>query len=644
MTDTATTSASRETRGFQAEVKELLNLMIHSLYSNREIFLRELISNASDACDKLRFEALDHPELFEGDAELVIRIDYDADARTITVTDNGIGMNRDEVIANLGTIAKSGTREFFSQLTGDQQKDAHLIGQFGVGFYSSFIVADKVTVETRRAGEPPAHGVRWVSDGGGEFDIEPIEKPRRGTTITLHLREGQDDLLSGTRLRAIIRKYSDHIVQPIVMKKETWHDGKQQKSDEDETVNQASALWARPKAEITDEQYKEFYKHVGHDFDDPLAWSHARVEGRQEYTELLYIPAHAPFDLWDRTARHGIRLYVRRVFIMDDAEQLLPTYLRFVRGIVDSNDLPLNVSREILQESRDIEAIRAGCTKKVLDLLAHLAANDGDKYKTFWSAFGTVVKEGVGEDFTNKDKIAGLLRFATTHADTADESVSLADYVGRMKPGQDKIYYVTAETFNAARNSPHLEVFRRKGIEVLLLSDRVDEWVVSHVTEFDGKSLASIARGGLDLGGLDDATEKASVEAEAGEFKDFVERIKNALGDRVKDVRVTRRLDESPACLVADEHDVSANLARMLKAAGQRAPASKPILEINPKHPVVKRLRDETRHFDDWASVLFDQALLAEGGQLDDPATFVKRVNQLMLEMGGSAAASSTSA
>ena len=644
MTDTATTSASRETRGFQAEVKELLNLMIHSLYSNREIFLRELISNASDACDKLRFEALDHPELFEGDAELAIRVDYDADARTITVTDNGIGMNRDEVIANLGTIAKSGTREFFSQLTGDQQKDAHLIGQFGVGFYSSFIVADKVTVETRRAGEPPANGVRWVSDGGGEFDIEPTTSPRRGTAITLHLREGQDDLLSGTRLRAIIRKYSDHIVQPIVMKKETWHDGKQQKSDEDETVNQASALWARPKAEITDEQYKEFYKHVGHDFDDPLAWSHARVEGRQEYTELLYIPAHAPFDLWDRTARHGIRLYVRRVFIMDDAEQLLPTYLRFVRGIVDSNDLPLNVSREILQESRDIEAIRAGCTKKVLDLLANLAANDGDKYKTFWSAFGTVVKEGVGEDFTNKDKISGLLRFATTHADTADESVSLADYVGRMKPGQDKIYYVTAETFNAARNSPHLEVFRRKGIEVLLLSDRVDEWVVSHVTEFDGKSLASIARGGLDLGGLDDATEKASVEAEAGEFKDFVERIKNALGDRVKDVRVTRRLDESPACLVADEHDVSANLARMLKAAGQRAPASKPILEINPKHPVVKRLRDETRHFDDWASVLFDQAVLAEGGQLDDPATFVKRVNQLMLEMGGSAAASNTGA
>ena len=635
MTDTATTSASRETRGFQAEVKELLNLMIHSLYSNREIFLRELISNASDACDKLRFEALDNPALFEGDAELAIHVDYDADARTLTVSDNGIGMNRDEVIANLGTIAKSGTREFFSQLTGDQQKDAHLIGQFGVGFYSSFIVADKVTVETRRAGDPPEQGVRWTSDGGGEFDIEPIDRPRRGTAITLHLREGQNDLLSGSRLRSIIRKYSDHIVQPILMKKETWQDDKQVKSDEDETVNQASALWARPKSEITDEQYKEFYKHVGHDFDDPLAWSHARVEGRQEYTELLYIPAHPSFDLWDRTARHGIRLYVRRVFIMDDAEQLLPAYLRFVRGIVDSNDLPLNISREILQESRDIEAIRAGCTKKVLDLLANLAANDKDKYTTFWKAFGSVVKEGVGEDFANKEKIAGLLRFATTHADRPDESVSLADYVARMKTGQDKIYYVTAESFNAARNSPHLEVFRSKGIEVLLLSDRVDEWVVSHVTEFDGKSLVSIARGGLDLGSLDDATEKESVEAEAGEFKEFIDRVKRTLGERVKDVRVTRRLNESPACLVADEHDVSANLARMLKAAGQRPPPSKPILEINPKHPVVTRLKGEVRHFDDWANVLFDQAVLAEGGQLDDPATFVKRVNQLMLEMGG---------
>jgi molecular chaperone HtpG len=633
MTDTATAHA-RETRGFQAEVKQLLNLMIHSLYSNREIFLRELISNASDACDKLRFEALDNPALFESDAELAIHVDYDSQARTITVSDNGVGMNRDEVIANLGTIAKSGTREFFSQLTGDQQKDAHLIGQFGVGFYSSFIVADKVTVRTRRAGDPPANGVVWESDGGGEFDIESLERARRGTEITLHLREGQDDLLSGSKLRSIIRKYSDHIVQPIVMKKEAWKDGAQVKSSDDETVNQASALWARPKADITDEQYREFYKHVGHDFDDPLAWVHARVEGRQEYTELLYVPARAPFDLWDRTARHGIRLYVRRVFIMDDAEQLLPTYLRFIRGIVDSNDLPLNVSREILQESRDIEAIRAGCTKKVLDLLAGIAANDKDKYAKFWSEFGAVVKEGVGEDSANKEKIAALLRFASTHADTADETVSFADYIARMKQGQDKIYYVTAESFNAARNSPHLEIFRTKGIEVLLMSDRVDEWVVSNLSEFDGKSLVSIARGGLDLGGLDDDADKQAVEQDATGLADLLERIRKTLGDRVKDVRVTRRLNESPACLVADEHDVSANLARMLKAAGQRAPASKPILEINPRHPIVVRLKGEASRFDDWANVLFDQALLAEGGQLDDPATFVKRVNQLMLALG----------
>jgi molecular chaperone HtpG len=633
-TDTATAPTSRETRGFQAEVKQLLDLMIHSLYSNREIFLRELISNASDACDKLRFEALDDPALFEDDAELAIRVDYDAAARTITVADNGIGMNRDETITHLGTIAKSGTREFFSRLTGDRQKDAHLIGQFGVGFYSSFIVADKVTVLTRRAGDPPEHGVRWESDGGGEFVVEPLTRERRGTEVTLHLREGQDDLLSGTKLRAIVRKYSDHIVQPIRMRKEEWKEGKQHKTDEDETVNQASALWARAKSDITDEQYKEFYKHVGHDFDDPLAWVHARVEGRQEYTELLYVPAHAPFDLWDRTARHGIRLYVRRVFIMDDAEQLLPSYLRFIRGIVDSNDLPLNVSREILQESRDIEAIRAGCTRKVLDLLATLAANEPDKYRTFWTEFGSVMKEGPGEDFANKERIAGLLRFASTASDTADETVSFADYVGRLKEGQDKIYYVTAESFNAARNSPHLEIFRRKGIEVLLLSDRVDEWLVSHVTEFQGKPLVSVARGGLDLGGLDDAAEKEAVEHDAGEYEDLVDRIRKSLGERVKDVRVTRRLTESPVCLVADEHDMSANLARMLKAAGQRAPASKPILEINPRHPVIAHLRGDERHFDDWTSVLFDQALLAEGGQLDDPATFVKRINQLMLEIG----------
>jgi molecular chaperone HtpG len=627
MNDTAT----RETMGFQAEVRQLLDLMIHSLYSNREIFLRELVSNASDACDKLRFEGLHNPALFEGDGELRIRVDYDAAARTITVSDNGIGMNRDEVIANLGTIAKSGTREFFAQLTGDQQKDAHLIGQFGVGFYSSFIVADRVSVFTRRAGEQPGQGVRWESDGGGEFSIEIAEKASRGTDVTLHLREGQDDLLSGTRLRSIIRRYSDHIVQPILMRKEEWKDGSMQKVAGDETVNQASALWARPRGEITDDEYKAFYKHVGHDFEDPLAWTHARVEGRQDYTLLLYVPSRAPFDLWDRDARHGVKLYVRRVFIMDDAKQLLPAYLRFVRGVVDSSDLPLNVSREILQESKDIETLRAGSTKKVLDLLAGIAENDKDKYAKFWPEFGRVLKEGVGEDFANRDKVARLLRFASTHADTADETVSLADYVGRMKEGQDRIYYVTAESFNAARNSPHLEVFRRKGIEVLLMSDRVDEWVVGHLADFEGKALASVAKGGLDLGKLEDEAERKAGEEQASELAPFLERMRKSLGERVKDVRATRRLTDSPVCLVADEHDVSGNLARMLKAAGQRAPASKPILEINPQHPVVMRVKDEVERFDDWALVLFDQAMLAEGGQLDDPAAFVKRVNELML-------------
>ena len=631
---TASNTANRETMGFQTEVKQLLQLMIHSLYSNREIFLRELVSNASDACDKLRFEGLHNAALFEDDSELAIRIAYDKTARTLTIGDNGIGMNRDEVISNLGTIAKSGTREFFSSLSGDQQKDANLIGQFGVGFYSAFIVADKVVVLTRRAGEHPDQGVRWESDGGGEFDIEMVNKPARGTEITLHLREGQDDLLAGYKLREIIRKYSNHIVQPILMKKEEWKDGVQQISDEDETVNQASALWARSKNDISEDEYKEFYKHVGHDYDEPLAWSHARVEGRQEYTQLLYIPKHAPFDLWDRNARHGIKLYVRRVFIMDDAEQLMPLYLRFVRGVVDSADLPLNVSREILQESKDIEAIRKGCTGKVLGLLADMAEKEPEKYTTFWNEFGRVLKEGVGEDFANKDKIAGLLRFATTHSDTADETVSFADYIARMKEGQDKIYYVSAETFNAAKNSPHLEVFRKKGIEVLLFSERVDEWMLSYLTEFDGKQLASVAKGDLDLGKLEDEAEKKAQEQEADEFKPLVEKIKASLGGRVKEVRVTHRLTDSPACLVADEHDPSGNLARMLKAAGQKVPDSQPILEINPQHPVVLRLKSEEKRFDDWAAVLFDQALLAEGGQLDNPAAFVKRINQLMLEMG----------
>ena len=636
---------SSQTLAFQAEVKQLLHLMIHSLYSNREIFLRELVSNASDACDKLRFEALDNGALYEDDSELKIRIGFDAEARTITIADNGIGMSRDEAIAHLGTIARSGTKEFFGKLTGDQKKDAHLIGQFGVGFYSAFIVADKVTVVSRRAGLPADQGVKWecsmTGDEAGAYTVAQVDKPGRGTEITLHLREGQEDLLSSWKLKSLIRKYSDHIVQPIVMKKEEWNEEqkKQVVTDEDETVNQANALWTRSKNDITDDEYSAFYKHVAHDFEDPLAWTHSRVEGRHEYTNLLYIPKNAPFDLWDRNAKHGIKLYVKRVFIMDDAEKLMPTYLRFVRGVVDSADLPLNVSREILQESKDIDTIRAGCTKKVLTLLESLAnsdeAADKDKYAEFWKAFGKVLKEGVGEDFANKDKIAGLLRFASTKLDTPDEVVSLADYIGRMKEGQDKIYFVTAETFNAAKNSPHLEVFRKKGIEVLLLTDRVDEWVTGNLTEFDGKAMVSVAKGGLDLGALEDEAEKQEVEKAADEYKELVDKMKASLGERVKDVKVTLRLTDSPACLVADEHDLVMNLARILKAAGQNAPVSKPILEINPNHPAVLRLKYEDKHFDDWAAVLFDQALLAEGGTLDDPATFVKRINQLMMAMSG---------
>ncbi len=626
-----------QTLSFQAEVKQLLHLMIHSLYSNREIFLRELISNASDACDKLRFEALDKPELLEGGGELGIRIDFDKAARTLTIVDSGIGMSRDEVITHLGTIAKSGTKEFFSRLTGDQQKDAHLIGQFGVGFYSAFIVADKVTVSTRRAGLAADQAVRWEcamsGDTAGEYSIEAIAREARGTEIVLHLREDQDDLLSGWKLRSIIRKYSDHIAQPIRMRKEEWDQekGEQVLRDEEETVNQASALWARPKSEITDDQYKEFFRHVAHEHDEPLVWSHARVEGRHEYTQLLYIPSHAPFDLWDRNVRHGLKLYVRRVFIMDDAEKLLPFYLRFVRGVVDSNDLPLNVSREILQESKDIDTIRAGCAKKVLSLLEDLAENEKEKYATFWGEFGKALKEGVGEDFANKDRIAKLIRFASTHTDTPEQTVSLADYVARMKEGQDKIYYVTADSFTAAKNSPHLEIFRKKGVEVLLLAERVDEWLVSHLHEFEGKPLVSVARGDLDLGKLEDEAEKKAAEAEAGELKDVIEKLKTSLGERVKEVRITHRLTDSPACVVADETDMGQNLARMLKAAGQDVPVSKPILEINPKHAVVAKLKAGAERFDDWASVLLDQALLAEGGSLEDPAGFVKRVNQLML-------------
>lgn len=633
MTDNAT--GNRETLGFQAEVKQLLQLMIHSLYSNREIFLRELISNASDACDKLRFEGLHNAALFENDSELDIHVSYNKEEKTITIADNGIGMSRDEVINNLGTIAKSGTREFFTRLSGDQQKDANLIGQFGVGFYSAFIVADRVSVLTRRAGEKTDQGVSWESDGGGEFVIEMVDRAPRGTTITLHLREGQEDLLSGTKLRTIIHKYSDHIVQPVLMKKEEWKDNAQQVLDEEETINQALALWARPKNEISENEYKGFYKHVGHDYEDPLAWTHARVEGRQEYTMLLYVPTRAPFDLWEHTASHGVKLYVRRVFIMDDATQLMPHYLRFARGVVDTNNLPLNVSREILQESKDIEAIRSGCTKKLLGLLEDMAGKDPEKYAKFWGVFGNVLKEGVGEDIANKDKIAGLMRLASTHTNSPETVVSLADYIGRMKEGQDKIYYITADTFNAAKNSPHLEVFRKKDIEVLLLTDRVDEWVVGNLPLFDGKPLVSVAKGGLDLGKLENEIDKKDQERDADTFKSLAEKIKASLGDRVKEVRVTNRLTDSPACLVVDVNDINANLARLLKASGQKAPVSQPILEINPRHPVVLRLDAEEDKFDDLASVLFDQALLAEGGQLDDPASFVKRINQLMLEMSG---------
>ncbi|MDP2231171.1 molecular chaperone HtpG [Methylotenera sp.] len=620
----------KESMAFQAEVKQLLQLMIHSLYSNKEIVLRELISNASDAADKLRFEAIANGALFEGDSELKIRVAFDKDARTVTITDNGIGMSREEVIANIGTIAKSGTKEFFNALSGDQAKDANLIGQFGVGFYSAFIIADKVTLTTRRAGATEA--VRWESTGEGDFTLEAAEKSGRGTEVVLHLREGEDEFLSDWKLKTIIRKYSDHITLPIVMKKSEWKEGAEVATDEDETVNKASALWARSKNDITEEEYQEFYKHVSHDFEAPLAYTHSRVEGKQEYISLLYIPGKAPFDLYDRDRRHGIKLYVKRVFIMEDAEKLMPQYLRFVRGVIDTSDLPLNVSREILQSSRDVDAIKAGSVKKVLSLLEDMAENKPEDYTKFYAEFGRVLKEGPGEDFANKDKIASLLRFASTKADSDVQEVSLKDYVARMQPEQDVIYYITADSFAAAQHSPHLEIFRKKGIEVLLMSDRVDEWLLGSLTEFEGKKLQSIAKGDLDLGKLESDTEKEIHKKIEEEAKTLVEKIKNTLGDQVKDVRVTHRLTDSPACLVSDEHDLSGNLARMLKAAGQKAPESKPILEINPTHKLVKRLEAESADavFSDLAFVLFDQALLAEGGTLDDPASFVKRMNSLI--------------
>ncbi|GAB6039643.1 molecular chaperone HtpG [Endothiovibrio diazotrophicus] len=627
--------AHKETLEFQTEVSQLLKLMIHSLYSNKEIFLRELISNASDACDKLRFEGLTDDALFEGDPELRVEVAFDKEARTVTVRDNGIGMNRQEVMDNIGTIAKSGTRQFFESLTGDQAKDAQLIGQFGVGFYSAFIVADKVTLTTRRAGLAAEHGVRWESAGEGSYSLETVDMPSRGTEVVLHLREDATEFAEDYRLRSIIRKYSDHISIPVQMMSHPMPPAEGEEAEEPklETVNSASALWARPKGEISDDEYKEFYKHVGHDFDDPLLWLHNRVEGKQEYTSLLYLPKRAPFDLFDRERRHGIKLYVKRVFIMDDAEQLMPAYLRFVRGVIDSDDLPLNVSREILQHNKLIDGMRSASVKRVLDALEKMAKDDAEQYQSFWNEFGKVLKEGPAEDHGNRERIAKLLRFHSTNAeigaDSGDATVGLDSYIERMKEGQEKIYYVTADSLAAAKSSPHLEVFKKKGIEVLLLTDRVDEWMVSYLTEYEGKSLVSVAKGGLDLGELEDEEEKKAAEEAAEESKDILERMKTVLDGRVKEVRASHRLTDSPACVVLEAHEMAMHMQRLLKEAGHEMPSSLPILEVNPRHPLVERMKseqDEDR-FADWSHILFDQAMLAEGGQLEDPMAFVKRVN-----------------
>ncbi len=624
--------AHKETLGFQAEVKQLLDLMIHSLYSNKEIFLRELISNASDAIDHLRFATLSDETLHENSAELKIHVAYDKDARTITVSDNGIGMNREEVVENIGTIAKSGTREFFQSLTGDQQKDASLIGQFGVGFYSSFVVADRVTLITRRAGLSPEQGVRWESDGQGEYTLETVTKDTRGTDVILHLREGEDDLLSGYRLREIIRKYSDHIMVPITMKSED-----KEKQDEDEQVNRASALWTRPKSEISEDEYKELYRHISHDFGDPLAYVHSRMEGAYEYILLLYIPERAPFDLWMRDRRHGVKLYVRRVFIMDDAEQLMPGYLRFIRGVVDSNDLPLNVSREILQHNRLIDTIRSNGVKKILGLLNDLANNDKEKYATFWKEFGRALKEGLAEDHGNQEAIAKLLRFASTHNVTEVQDVSLEDYIGRMKEGQDKIYYITAESYAAAKDSPLLEIFKKKGVEVLLLSDPVDYLMGIELHEFKGTQLQSVSKGAIDLSKLKDVDEQSSDEQKEsiGEARDLLEHLKKVLEDKIKEVRITSRLTSSPACLVVDEYDIDPSLQRLLKATGQSLPATKPILEINPHHPIILKLQHETDEdkFSNWAYILYDQSVLSLGEQLENPIRFVNRLNELLTQL-----------
>lgn len=639
-------NAQRETFSFQAEIKQLLDLMVHSLYSNKEIFLRELISNASDACDKLRFNALSDDTLYEGDGELKIKVSIDKNKKTISICDNGIGMTREEVISNIGTIAKSGTKEFFKSLTGDQAKDSQLIGQFGVGFYSSFIVADKVTLLTRKAGVPTDHGVKWESTGDGSYLLENIERPQRGTEVILHLKEGEEAFLEDFKIRSIIRKYSNHIMLPIMMQKPVVEDeetDKEKSKDTStidakeiwETVNSSDALWHRSKADIKEEEYNEFYKNMGHDYENPLLYLHTKVEGNLEYIALVFIPARAPFDLWDRHSRHGVKLYVRRVFIMDDAEHLLPPYLRFVRGIIDSNDLPLNVSREILQDNKKIEQIRNGIVKKILSAIEGMAKNEPDKYKTFWKQFGRVLKEGILDDHSNKEKVAKLLRYSSTFDDNPEPTVSLDDYISRMKEGQEKIYYITAETFAGAKNSPHLEIFRKKGIEVLLMAEQIDEWVVTYLTEYNGKKLQSITKGELDLGTLETEEEKEAVKQENEAAKDFVERIKTALGDKIKDVKISSRLTTSPACLVNDQYAMDASLERLLKAAGQTVSTSKPIFEINIHHQLVQMIREETNEelFKDWISILFDQALLSEGAQLEDPAGFVARLNSLLLKI-----------
>lgn len=629
-------TAEKETLSFETEVSQLLHLMIHSLYSNKEIFLRELISNCSDACDKLRFEGVSNDDIYQGDSDLSVRISFDEKAKTLTIADTGIGMTRDEVVTNIGTIAKSGTREFIENLTGDQSKDSNMIGQFGVGFYSAFIVANKVTLITRRAGLDAAEGVRWESEGKGEYSLETVNKEQRGTEIILHINDDSAEFLNDWKLRSIITKYSDHISFPVIMQKEIPAEKEgEDPSFEDETVNQASALWTRPKKDISDDEYKEFYKHVSHDYDDPLTWSHNRVEGKTEYTSLIYLPKKAPFDLYDRDSRHGMKLYVQRVFIMDDAEELLPRYMRFARGIIDSNDLPLNVSREILQSSQVVDSIRAGTVKKILAMLEKQAKDDKDAYQEFWGQFGQVLKEGAAEDTTNQEKVAGLLRFASTANDTEEQTVSFADYVSRMKEGQDKIYYVTADSFSAAKNSPHLEVFRKQGLEVLLLSDRVDEWWVSYMTEFDGKSLQSVAKGDLDIDKFIDEDEKKEYEKAEKTSKDIVKQIKEVLEDKVEEVRASPRLTDSPACLVLKDHDMAMYMQRILQQAGQDVAGGKPILEINPTHTLIEKMKGvkDKDVFSDWCNILFDQAMLSEGGTLQDPASFVAKLNKMLISL-----------